>query len=46
MKSLSKDNDPNFHKMVIRDVCVLLGISMMCAIGIVLTLYFSVKYGW
>lgn len=35
-----------FRKTLKRDFLLLMAISMISAIGIVLTLYYSVKYGW
>jgi hypothetical protein len=46
MNSLAKDNNPKFTRMIIRDFLVLAVVSFICAAGIVLTLYFSIKYNW
>lgn len=46
MMNLSKDDNPQFRRMIIRDFIVLAAVSFVCAMGIVFTLYFSIKYNW
>lgn len=40
------DDNEKFARAFKRDVLVLLFIGMVTASGIVMTLYYSVKYGW
>lgn len=46
MMNLSKDDNPQFRRMIIRDFILLAVIGFVSAVGIVFTLYFSIKYDW
>lgn len=35
-----------FTRTLLRDLIVMFFLSMFTALGVVVTLYFSVKYGW
>jgi hypothetical protein len=46
MNSLAKNNDPKFTRMVIRDFFVFSACWFISGLGIVVILYFSIKYNW
>jgi len=46
MQNLSKNDDPKFTRMMIRDGLILLAINMVMGLAIVIALVCSVKYNW
>jgi hypothetical protein len=46
MKAYNAPNDKNFGRTLLRDIIMILLVTFICATGIVLTLKYSIQYGW
>jgi hypothetical protein len=46
MKAYNIKDDKKFARVFWRDVIVILLVTFICATGIVLTLKYSIEYGW